>query len=399
MWFACLTERTPREDREMTDIIQYIIQWLCYGTTEAAARVAYTTDEQALAQYDIIIVPNGQLGTNIVLPDMSRPVIENPTKGKYIIRTDIIYTTFFFISRAEEVLNPHRDKHGRFLAEYSILGKNNRLQIPLLDEYARLLLKLLEAPLPNSGFEHIYLTHDIDTISQYRHLRGALGGLYRGERQQVWQALQDIHQDPLYTFPWLIEQDRQVPHAKYIYFVKQTQGKGYDYPQYCLRGRDWNQLKQFLLNSGAQLGVHSSYYGILPKKAISTLHRSHYLRCSIEQMQRIADAGYTDDFTMGFADQAGFRLQTSRAVRWINPRTMQLTSLTLHPLLIMDTTLSGENYMNLTEDEAYFLCERLIAKVRMHHGDACLLWHNSNFGSHTYHASLYPKILQLVCAY
>ena len=383
----------------MTDIIQYIIQWLCYGTTEAAARVAYTTDEQALAQYDIIIVPNGQLGREIVLPDMSRPVIENPTKGKYIIRTDIIYTTFFFISRAEEVLNPHRDKHGRFLAEYSILGKNNRLQIPLLDEYARLLLKLLEAPLPNNGFEHIYLTHDIDTISQYRHLRGALGGLYRGERQQVWQALQDIHQDPLYTFPWLIEQDRQVPQAQPIYFVKQTQGKGYDYPQYCLRGRDWNQLKQFLLNSGAQLGVHSSYYGILPKKAISTLHRSHYLRCSIEQMQRIADAGYTDDFTMGFADQAGFRLQTSRTVRWINPRTMQLTSLTLHPLLIMDTTLSGENYMNLTEDEAYFLCERLIAKVRMHHGDACLLWHNSNFGSHSYHASLYPKILQLVCAY
>jgi hypothetical protein len=113
-------------------------------------------------------------------------------------------------------------------------------------------------------------------------------------------------------------------------------------------------------------------------------------------MQRIADAGYTDDFTMGFADQAGFRLQTSRAVRWINPQTMQLTSLTLHPLLIMDTTLSGENYMNLTEDEAYFLCERLIAKVRMHHGDVCLLWHNSNFDSHSYHTSLYPKILQLL---
>ena len=380
----------------MTDIIQYIIQWLCYGTTEAAARVAYTADEQALAQYDIIIVPNGQLGTNIVLPDMSRPVIENPTKGKYIIRTDIIYTTFFFISRAEELLNPHRDKHGRFLAEYSILGKNNRLQIPLLDEYARLLLKLLEAPLPNSGFEHIYLTHDIDTISQYRHLRGALGGLYRGERQQAWQALQDIHQDPLYTFPWLIEQDRQVPQAESIYFVKQTQGKGYDYPQYCLCGPDYKRLHNQLIRNGAQLGVHSSYYGILPKKAISTLHRSHYLRCSIEQMQRIVDEGYTDDFTMGFADQAGFRLQTSRAVQWINPRTMQLTSLTLHPLLIMDTTLSGENYMNLTEDEAYFLCERLIAKVRMHHGDACLLWHNSNFGSHTYHASLYPKILQLL---
>ena len=396
MWFACLTERQPRDDREMTDIIQYIIQWLCYGNTEAAARVAYTADEQALAQYDIIIVPNGQLGANIVLPDMSRPVIENPTKGKYIIRTDIIYTTFFFISRAEEVLNPHRDKHGRFLAEYSILGKNNRLQIPLLDEYARLLLKLLEAPLPNSGFEHIYLTHDIDTISQYRHLRGVLGGLSRGERQQVWQALQDIHQDPLYTFPWLIEQDRQVPQAESIYFVKQTQGKGYDYPQYCLCGPDYKRLHKQLVRNGAQLGVHSSYYGILPKKAISTLHRSHYLRCSIEQMQQVVEAGFTDDFTMGFADQAGFRLQTSRAVQWINPQTMQLTSLTMHPLIIMDCTLSNDDYMNLTEDEAYFLCERLISKVRMHHGDLCLLWHNSIMIDSLYHRSLYRKILSLI---
>lgn len=396
MWFACLTERTPREDREMTDIIQYIIQWLCYGNTAAAARVAYTTDEQALAQYDIIIVPNGQLGTNIVLPDMTKPVVENPAKGKYIIRTDIIYNTFFFISRAEEVLNPHRDKHGRFLAEFSILGKNNRLQIPLLDEYARLLLKLLEAPLPNSGFGHIYLTHDIDSIAQYRHLRGAIGGILRGETKQVWKAIQDIHHDPIYTFPSMIEEDKRVTDAQTIYFVKQTKGKGYDYPQYWLHGRDWKNLRQLLKDSGAQLGVHSSYYGLLPSKPISQWHRSHFLNCSLEQMQQVVEAGFTDDFTMGFADQAGFRLQTSRAVRWINPRTVQLTSLTLHPLLIMDTTLSGENYMNLTEDEAYFLCERLIAKVRMHHGDACLLWHNSNFGSHTYHASLYPKILQLL---
>ena len=30
-------------------------------------------------------------------------------------------------------------------------------------------------------------------------------------------------------------------------------------------------------------------------------------------------AGITDDFTMGYADIAGFRLGTCRSVRWINP--------------------------------------------------------------------------------
>ncbi|MBQ7632308.1 MAG: hypothetical protein IJS82_06090 [Paludibacteraceae bacterium] len=377
----------------MTNIINYLISWLCYGDEEVAKRVAYTADEAALKDHDVLIVPNGLLGKDIVLPDMSKPKTDNPAKGKYIIRTDILYNTFFFTSRAEELINPQRDEHGRFAAKYSLLGKNNRLQIPMLDEHARLLLKLLDAPMPPSGFDHIYLTHDIDAISQYRHLRGALGGIKRGEGKQVLASLRSIHSDPTYTFPWIIEQDAKVPKAETIYFVKRTQGKGFDYPQYCLWGRDYRRLKHMLRYSNAFLGVHGSYYGSIPRIEYSRMFRAHYLRSDIDHMQRLADAGYTDDFTMGFADQAGFRLQTTRAVRWINPKTYQLTPLTLHPLTVMDCTLSNDNYMNLTEDEAYFLCERLLSKIRLHHGDPCLLWHNSSFTPDSYHHSLYEKII------
>ena len=382
--------------KRMKEIIDYIITWLCYGDEEAAKRVAYTADEKALETYDVIIVPNGLLGKELVLPELKKPVVEQPAKGKAIIRTDIVYSTFFFSSRAEEILNTQRDEHDRFAAKYSVLGQKSRMQIPRLDEYGRLVLKLLDLPLPEPGFGHIYLTHDIDAISQYRSLRGALGGMKRGEYRQVWNALMDIHHDPLYTFPWLVEQDAKVKHADSIYFVKRTKGRGFDYPQYRLWGRDFRRLKHFLRHSDVYLGVHGSYYGAIPKIEYSKMYRAHYLRCPIEQMQRLADAGYTDDFTMGFADQAGFRLQTCRAVRWINPITMQLTNLTLHPLIIMDTTLSSEHYMGLTEDEAYFLCERLIDKVRLHHGDLCLLWHNSNLNGTTYHKSLYEKIINCI---
>ncbi|MBQ2189938.1 MAG: hypothetical protein II452_03620 [Paludibacteraceae bacterium] len=382
--------------RKLEDIIQYILTWLCYGDEEAAARVAYTADEKALEDHDVIIVPNGKLGNSIVLPDMGNVVVEQPAKGKAIIRTDIVYNTFFFISRAEETFNTERDEHDRFIARFSILGHSNRMQMPILDEHARLLLKLLNCPLPSPGFEHIYLTHDIDTIAQYRSVRGAIGGIKRGETQQVWASLRDIHNDPLYTFPWLIDQDASVSGAETIYFVKHTKGRGYDYPQYRLQGRDYKRLKKLLRNSGAFLGVHGSYYGYIPKIKYSKMYRAHYLRESMRQMQALINAGYTDDFTMGFADEAGFRLQTTRAVRWINPMTMKLTNLTLHPLIVMDTTLSNENYMNLTEDEAYFLCERLIAKVKMHHGDLCLLWHNNNLTENSYHKSLYTKVLNLL---
>lgn len=380
----------------MKEIIDYIITWLCYGDAEAAKRVAYTDDERALETHDVIIVPCGHMGQDIVAPELKRAVVEMPAKNKSIIRTDIVYTTFFFISRAEELINSQRDEHGRFAARYSILSQKSRLQIPRLDEYGRLLLKQLGLPVPEAGFGHIYLTHDIDAISQYRHLRGALGGFQRGETKAVLAAWRDIHNDPLYTFPWLLEQDSKVAGAEAIYFVKRTHGRGFDYPQYCLHGRDFKRLKHMLRHNNVYLGVHGSYYGTIPKIEYSRMFRAHYLRSSIDHMQRLADAGYTDDFTMGFADSAGFRLQTSRAVRWINPKTYQLTSLTLHPLIIMDNTLSQANYMNLTEDEAYFLCERLIDKVRLHHGDLCLLWHNNNIQPSTYHRSLYEKVISCI---
>lgn len=380
----------------MTEIIDYILTWLCYGDEEAAKRVAYTDDEKALEDHDVIIVPNGLLGKELVVPELKRPVVEEPAKGKTIIRTDLVYAVFFFTSRAEELVNSQRDEHGRFAAKYSILAQKSRLQIPRLDEYARLVLKQLDLPMPSPGFGHIYLTHDIDAISQYRSLRGALGGIRRGETKAVLSALRDIHNDPLYTFPWLIEQDAKVRKADVIYFVKRTKGRGLDYPQYCLWGRDFKRLKHMLRHSNVYLGVHGSYYGAIPKIEYSKMFRAHYLRSSIEHMQQLADAGYTDDFTMGFADQAGFRLQTSRAIRWINPQTMQLTHLTLHPLLIMDCTLDREDYMHLTEEEAYFLCERLIDKVKLHHGDLCLLWHNNSVTPDNYHRSLYPQILSYI---
>ena len=41
-------------------------------------------------------------------------------------------------------------------------------------------------------------------------------------------AVEDIKNDPAYTFPWLVKQDKQIANAEVIYFVKDTPGKGYD---------------------------------------------------------------------------------------------------------------------------------------------------------------------------
>ena len=389
----------------MDEIINYIKTWLLYGNADAAQMIGYTADEREWQKYKLVIVPNGHLGKDIVLPDLTTPVVEQwsasdaPEQVVAVVRNDLIYNTFFFISRAEEVINKQRDEHGRFAAAYSVLGEHNRLMVPTLDEYARLVMKAVGLPLPPSGFSHIYLTHDIDTIAHYRHLRGALGGLWRGEWRQVLRSWRDIEDDPAYTFPWLVEQDSRVPLAEKIYFVKHSFGKGYDYPQYNHHSPDAHRLRKFLEWNKVTIGWHSSYYGVgsieqrSKRRDELSVHRSHYLNCSIENMRKLVSLGITDDYTMGFADQAGFRLQTSRAVLWIDPERMQLTELVLHPLIIMDVTLSSKNYMALDQVEATYVCQQLIDKVRMHNGDLCLLWHNTSINQTDYHKSLYPELL------
>lgn len=371
--------------------IDYILRFLVYGNEEAANRIGYTADTTQWSRYSVVIVPNGHIGKDWVYPDLGTPVSENN-----IIYTDIVYNTLFFLSRAEELLNPQRDAHGRFLAEYSVLGQPNRLQIPLIDEYSRLLMKKIGLPMPEAGFGRICLTHDIDTIAHYRHLRGAIGGIVRGQWHNVLASWRNIENDPAYTFPWLMKQDDRLPNAEKIYFVKYTRGRGLDYPQYNLSGRDCRRLLALLQSRHAQLGLHSSCYGILPRPIPYPIHRSHYLNCSIGQMRQLAAAGVKDDYTMGFPDRAGFRLQTTRPAQWIDPETLEVTPLTLHPLTVMDCTLSNTGYMNLDENEAFFLCERLFDKVRQYHGELVLLWHNSNIRKDTYHKMLYSKLIGLI---
>jgi hypothetical protein len=389
----------------MQEVIEYIIQFLLYGNEQGVQQVGYTADESLWPNYRVVVVPNGHMGKQIVLPSEQDLELRIEKQGNtHVVRTDVIYNTFFYISRAEELLVDERDEYGRFLAKHSMLGQKNRLMIPLIDEYSRAMMKMLDITLPEPGFSHIYLTHDIDTIAHYRHLRGAIGGVLRGQIKQVLAARRDIHNDPAYTFSWFVAQDKKVDGAESIYFVKDTPGKGKDYPQYDLQGTDLAELKRQLEDSGAQLGWHSSCYDLasLPHRLIASspnslqLHRSHYLNCSIEKMQQLVEMGVKNDFTMMFADQAGFRLQTTRAVRWINPMTWQLTELTLHPLTVMDCTLSHMHYMGLSEDEAYFECQRLFEKIHQNAGEVVLLWHNTIINNETYHKSLYPKVLELL---
>mgnify|MGYP002623928849 FL=1 len=395
----------------MNNTIRYIISFLLYGNENAIDRVGYGKP----AECNIPDVKTIQLKASAASPLNNRSstwqqfiseveaAVTTEKISDVFEHYDVVSIVCFFLSRAEELCDSQRDQHGRLIGKTSVLGKHNMLLIPVLDEYARYLLKQLDLPLPRVEYSKIYLTHDVDTITQYRHLRGLLGGIKRLELKNVVNSMLSRENDVAFTFRWLKQIDDTLPDAEQIYFLKANTHQllhPLDRPQYSSNSCDAKAMKTIVQGENTSFGLHYSYASadkpelISKEKQIikSNCYRAHYLRSTIDSY-RALQAG--DDFSMGYADSVGFRLATTRCTRWIDPLTLRVTNLTLHPLSVMDATLSSKQYMNLTEDEAYYTCQQVIDTVKRNNGELCLLWHNSNFYN-TYHTNLYRQIINYI---
>ncbi|MDR2835198.1 MAG: polysaccharide deacetylase family protein [Bacteroidales bacterium] len=409
-----------------------------------SASIGYTSDVTKFHLYKLVIVKSFFFdkeiyGTEKSLPEYPLKNIENipilygerkiERQGDTIVLySDIIASSYFLISRYEEIVKRNiRDKHGRFIGKESVLAKNNYLHRPIVDEYGKLLRKLLRevgyaVEEPNSKIENIYLTHDVDKIAHFRNIKSVGGALIRAYKNPVLAVISlktffcGIKYDPWFTFHYLLEQNKLLNKkylCKIIFFIKTGGGKFQeDKPIAKTSSRDYQYLFNLLKNYDAEIGLHASYEaGIFSKNIESEkkklekdakidikYNRHHFLRsCEPEDMQVLIDFGITDDFTMGYADVAGFRLGTCRSVRWINPTTQKLTPLILHPLTIMDGTLNDERYMQLSETAAYNYSIQLIEETKKHGGDLCLLWHNTSVVKNVgYHRRLYENLLNFL---
>ncbi len=432
----------------MTDTIQYIFRFLLgeEATTDLLAQVGYTSDPNEFYRYKLVILPSaffeeGTYGALNSLPQVPLQIWEeapilfgNPTTEQVdntrILHADLIASTYFLISRYEEMVRrKERDVHGRFPGTASLPYRAGFIDSPLVDEYSKLLRIQLrevgcEVTEPPKQIQTVYLTHDVDKLSHFRNFRGFMGGVLRGMRRPkegnkaIRSYFGGLKFDPWYTLPWLFKLDNSVRTAigpercKPIAFIKVGGGKKKeDKPFVTHHIQDFQALIKLCKKKNIVFGLHSSYQaGINPsliadekkhlervsKKTI-TFNRHHYLDSrEPEDMQVLIDMGITDDFTMGYADVSGFRLGTCRPVKWINPVTGKVTSLTLHPLTVMDVSLSDKSYMFLNAHEAYEYCIRLIDMVESWNGELVLLWHNTSVEDtpQSYHRKLYQDIIK-----
>ena len=431
----------------MDKIISYIIRFLIGGSRPGAicAQVGYTADVSKFGRYSVVIIPstffqNDVYGTDASIPELPLKEIEGTpllfgtpdmewVNGTLIIHADIIASTYFLISRYEEIRRRNvRDVYGRFPGKESLPYRAGFIHRPVVDEYGKLLRKWLneagaQLSEPEQKIKKTWLTHDVDAPFFCRSLRGVLRETFK--KKNIKEALRiykgKVEDDPYYTFPWLIEQNNILKkrlgksHCESIFFVKGGGKSKQDKPAYNLYLPDMQTLLSLFNQKQAIIGLHSSFDAgkkpALISSELETLekaskkniqyNRHHYLASrEPEDMDWLERAGITDDFTMGYADVSGFRLGTCRPVQWINPVTKRLSPLRLHPLTIMDCSLSEKKYMGLNYEQAQEYSLQLIKQVTQMNGELVLLWHNTTVQDSTkcYHRTLYSFLLNELAA-
>lgn len=356
------------------------------------------------------------------------PRLEKTTDGKIILYADLVASAYFLLSRYEEIIKPEcRDLHGRFLAKDSIVFQQGYGMRPLVDEWGRYLRSLLrecgvDVPEEKKGFKKIYLTHDVDTpfffwrkdqvIKQW--VKNIIH--YGTKVPNPLRMYLTAKNDPYYTFPKIIEYDNKFREkvgndfVESIYFLitaPTNQNK-----TYCnIKLPKYKKMVKQLTDSGATLGLHVSYEGgvntSLLNKEIARLpdcinkanlkSRHHYLRWQEPEMiDKMEAAGIKEDFTLGYADSIGFRVGTCHPYYFINPKTMRVTDVLIHPMEIMECSLDCSVYMGLDYEDAYYLCKKIIEITNLYNGELVLLWHNTSFIKASYLDSLYSSLIEYV---
>ncbi len=442
--------------RQFNQAIRYVISFLLQENAELGENVHYVTREKAITDSckrskQIYILQSGffddgYYGTEASLPQIPVQLYEGIRflygeakeelleGGSLLIHMDIIASAFFFLTRYEELVRfDVRDQHGRYPARNSIayLSGGKKLTEPLVDEYGKLLCKKLETlghQVKNSvgGFSKVWFTHDIDTpfISySFKDMIKTIGkaflynhrlifdpflnwvGYYRINPQASWNYMLNAEKKAAREIKFPVES---------VCFIISTERRDVGTIPY-INDKKIPSILEELCTGGAVLGLHTSYAGAEDEKCIHaekeklesmlgheiSFQRNHYLRqLHPSDMKWYEAAGFTDDFTMGYAGVAGFKLGTCHPVRFIDPADGSLHDIILHPLLIMDGSLSGATpyQMGLDFEHAKAVCKEIFNQVWRHHGEINVLFHNGMFKNipGNYHKELYDWMLEYI---
>jgi hypothetical protein len=333
---------------------------------------------------------------------------------------DIFSAGFYLISRYEEYLPFEADVHGRFEANQSIAFASRFLHLPLVDIWSVKMAEKLRKIYPSLAVPEIkhtlQPTVDVDMAWKYRQKGFArwMGGFAREAMLvDLWeitnriQVTRRLKEDPFFTFDQFDHMHQQA-HLSPKWFVPVAQRGEHDKNPHP-GNNAYHKLIRRLDNTG-EVGLHPSYAagkdpgllkhevgllsGILGRNI--RVSRQHYLLFRFPSSARaLLEAGIHEDYTMGYATQAGFRASTAYPFEFYDLEKEEITSLVFRPFQIMDRTLAG--YLGLGSQQAIQIASEMASTIKKTGGALVPIWHNETLaeeGMFERYGEVYESILK-----
>lgn len=315
---------------------------------------------------------------------------------------DIFAMVFYFVTRYEEYVIKDLDEHCRFKAENSLAYKHGILQKPFLNYLIEDFRDKLSQRFPQLQFKkrtfNFLSTIDIDNAFAYagkgfkRNVGGAVKDVLNFKTKAITVRLKsnvNPEKDPYNNFQQINAISKETQTAlKYFVLIG-------DYSQYDKNPHYKNKEFRKLLKSLAEefsVGLHPSYnsYSVLEKIGIEikrlediierkvTSARCHFLRVKFPETYRtFIREGITDDYTMMYASQCGFRTGLCTPHKWFDLSKNKATFLTIHPSTVMEGVL--RDYNKLSVEQAEKEVTDLMNEVKRFGGEFVSIYHNDSF--------------------
>ena len=317
---------------------------------------------------------------------------------------DIFAASFYLLSRYEEYLPHEKDMYGRYAHENSLAFKENFLHLPLINiwvkEFAEVIRKKYSIFNIQYSIFNFLPTYDIDIAYSFKHkgLLRNIGGFLRSPSLERIKVLLGAKKDPFDTYECL-----DALHEKYslqpLYFFLVAEKNappiaiGYDKNISPHKEAMWQLVKQHAKKY--TIGLHPSWQSgnnvSLLKKEKEQLEamagqtginksRQHYIRFNLPGgYQRLAEAGITDDYSMGYGSINGFRASVTSSFFWYDLEKEEQTALRIHPFCFMEANSFYEQ--KYSAQEAYEEMTHYYEQCKAVNGTLITIWHNNFLGS------------------
>ena len=313
---------------------------------------------------------------------------------------DVFAASFFLVSRYEEYLEFKPDIHGRFPSSLSFAYKNGFLDKPVVDLWARELAKSLLKKFPNLVFKRneykSVLTIDIDEAFAFKgkNIFQSIGGLFNDKNtsqknvSQKYRKISKTEKDPFDVFDYIIE-NIEKNNADTRFFFPVGDSSKFD------KNPSWkNEEYRSLINKVAGkyiTGLHPSYSAGGDGTMINTeanrlksitqkeirAGRFHYLRLFMPRSYNNSlKAGISEDYSMGYSDEPGFRAGIARPYPFYNVTEDKRTTLKIIPFQVMDESLFDNKKPETSQAKELIL--KLIKETRKAGGLFVSIWHNTS---------------------